>query len=179
MEHRGVSYETILHHDKLSPHMQRCLPQIRVVFESLDGLAALADGEDDRLMELANALADTMRGSLVSLYGIDIRPVSEIGPYEEIDLSHALQILSSVASNVAPSPKTTSRLNESDCAALRESVLLLERDLNRVQECLESDDCDSEGLVERLRKHVGQLRSNKALWPDPAQNGRSSGSVMA
>lgn len=178
MERSGVHYETILHRDQISPLVQECLPQIRTVFKALDQLAEIADAEDQRLMELANAMADTLRGGLVALFGIDIRPVSEIGPHEDVDLNHALHVLASVVSSGAP--EASLRINDPACEALRESVLSLERDLKSVRDRLSNaDESNCNDLVERLRKHVGQMRSNKALWPEVARNGRSSGSVTA
>ena len=70
--------------------------RLKAAFAALDHLAADVDGHSDLVMEMTNVVADLLRGVVASVHGVDVRPSSELGPHEAVDLGHSLGVLTRI-----------------------------------------------------------------------------------
>ena len=181
MEESANGYEVILARQHISDVVRQNLPQIRAAFKELDTVAARSDGDDDVLMELVNSVADLLRGSLVKLFGVDVRPVNELGAFEDVDLDHTLTVFCQLVGLQLTQPPRADVVRGDWCEANRQQLIdqakQLELELQNYRERLTDQwPADASEVFSGLERQVRLLRTGvKTVVPDDNNGRKSSG----
>lgn len=178
----GPGYEIILrrHIPAKTEMMSQMVGPITEVFTALDRLALVMQGKDDHSMELTHALADLLRGYLVKAYGVDFCPTNDLGPHEEVELSHSLAVLFRLMTGSQETTPVVS-LPEAVRKDLCRCFLDLERHAYLYRETVRDGDGTGhpDEIFAQLERNLAKLRTSGALWLDDGESPRPAPHILA